>query len=128
MPDNGFQIVIFTHQDVGVWDDLAEILWASGLQVAARCESAPERMTERQRPRYERLARLLRAQRVEIRVLPDASFGLIHGKAGVIRYRARGSTCFLGSINETGEAWTLHYELLWEDEDPGIGRLGSRGV
>jgi putative DNA methylase len=35
MPDNGFQIVIFTHQDVGVWDDLAEILWASGLQVTA---------------------------------------------------------------------------------------------
>jgi superfamily II DNA or RNA helicase len=81
------------------------------------CESAPERMTERQRPRYERLATLLRAQRVEIRVLPDASFGLIHGKAGVIRYRDGSSTCFLGSINETGEAWTLHYELLWEDEN-----------
>jgi hypothetical protein len=82
------------------------------------CEGEPERMTERQRPRYERLSRLLRAQRVEIRVLPDASFGLIHGKAGVIRYRDGSSTCFLGSINETGEAWTLHYELLWEDEDP----------
>jgi adenine-specific DNA methylase len=35
MPDNGFQIVMFTHQDVGVWADLAEILWASGLQVTA---------------------------------------------------------------------------------------------
>jgi hypothetical protein len=82
------------------------------------CEGEPESMTERQRPRYERLSRLLRAQRVEVRVLPDASFGLIHGKAGVIRYRDGRSTCFLGSINETGEAWTLHYELLWEDEDP----------
>jgi hypothetical protein len=82
------------------------------------CEGAPEQMTERQRPRYERLATLLRAQRVEVRVLPDASFGLIHGKAGVIRYRDGSSTCFLGSVNETGEAWTLHYELLWEDEDP----------
>jgi superfamily II DNA or RNA helicase len=61
---------------------------------------------------------LLQTQRVEVRVLPDASFGLIHGKAGVIRYRDGSSTCFLGSINETGEAWTLHYELLWEDEDP----------
>jgi hypothetical protein len=75
-------------------------------------------MTDRQRPRYQRLAKLLRAQRVDVRVLADASFGLIHGKAGVIRYRDGGSTCFLGSINETGEAWTLHYELLWEDEDP----------
>jgi hypothetical protein len=51
-------------------------------------------------------------------VLPDASFGLIHGKAGVIRYADGSSTCFLGSINETGEAWSRHYELLWEDEDP----------
>ena len=82
------------------------------------CEGAPEQMTERQRPRYERLSTLLRAHRVEIRVLPDASFGLIHGKAGIIRYRDGSSTCFLGSVNETGEAWTLHYELLWEDEDP----------
>jgi adenine-specific DNA methylase len=35
MPDNGFQIVMFTHQDVGVWADLAEILWAAGLRVTA---------------------------------------------------------------------------------------------
>jgi superfamily II DNA or RNA helicase len=82
------------------------------------CEGEPERMTERQRPRYERLSRLLRARRVDVRVLPDASFGLIHGKAGVIRYRDGRDICFLGSINETGEAWSLHYELLWEDEDP----------
>jgi superfamily II DNA or RNA helicase len=81
------------------------------------CEGKPEVMTPPQRPRYERLARLLRTKRVEIRVLPDASFGLIHGKAGVIRYRDGRSTCFLGSINETGEAWSRHYELLWEDDD-----------
>jgi superfamily II DNA or RNA helicase len=82
------------------------------------CDGQPEAMTTRQRPRYERLAKLLRAQRVDVRVLPDASFGLIHGKAGVIRYADDRSTCFLGSINETGEAWSRHYELLWEDEDP----------
>jgi hypothetical protein len=70
------------------------------------------------RPRYQRLAGLLRAKQVEIRVLPDASFGLIQGKAGVIRHRNGRSTCFLGSINETAEAWSRHYELLWEDEDP----------
>ncbi|MGD9616275.1 MAG: hypothetical protein AB7H90_13580 [Alphaproteobacteria bacterium] len=35
MPEDGVQIVMFTHQDVGVWADLAEILWASGLQVTA---------------------------------------------------------------------------------------------
>lgn len=35
MPANGLQVVMFTHQDVGVWADLAEILWAAGLQVTA---------------------------------------------------------------------------------------------
>ena len=35
MPDNGAQIVMFTHQDANVWADLAMILWAAGLQVTA---------------------------------------------------------------------------------------------
>jgi adenine-specific DNA methylase len=35
MPDNGIQIVMFTHQDASVWADLALIIWASGLRVTA---------------------------------------------------------------------------------------------
>lgn len=35
MPNNGIQIVMFTHKDANVWADLAMILWASGLQVTA---------------------------------------------------------------------------------------------
>ncbi|MEG4445810.1 DUF1156 domain-containing protein [Microcoleus sp. AT9_B5] len=35
MPDTGIQVVMFTHQDAGVWADLALILWASGLRVTA---------------------------------------------------------------------------------------------
>ncbi len=35
MPDNGRQVVMFTHQDAGVWADLAVILWAAGLAVSA---------------------------------------------------------------------------------------------
>jgi putative DNA methylase len=35
MPDAGFQVVMFTHQDAAVWADLALILWASGLQVTS---------------------------------------------------------------------------------------------
>jgi putative DNA methylase len=35
MPDNGAQVVMFTHQDAGVWADLALILWAAGLRVTA---------------------------------------------------------------------------------------------
>lgn len=35
MSDNGQQVVMFTHQDAGVWADLGSILWAAGLRVTA---------------------------------------------------------------------------------------------
>ena len=35
MPDNGLQVVMFTHQDADVWADLGAILWAAGLHVTA---------------------------------------------------------------------------------------------
>lgn len=35
MPDNGLQVVMFTHQDAGVWADLASVMWAAGLRVTA---------------------------------------------------------------------------------------------
>jgi putative DNA methylase len=35
MPENGVQVVMFTHQDAGVWADLGAILWAAGLAVTA---------------------------------------------------------------------------------------------
>jgi hypothetical protein len=35
MPDNGMQMVMFTHQDPAVWADLGMILWAAGLMVSA---------------------------------------------------------------------------------------------
>jgi putative DNA methylase len=35
MPDNGLQIVMFTHQSGSIWADMANIVWASGLRVTA---------------------------------------------------------------------------------------------
>ena len=35
MPDNGIQVVMFTHQSGAIWADMANIVWASGLQVTA---------------------------------------------------------------------------------------------
>jgi putative DNA methylase len=35
MPDNGIQIIMFTHQSGSLWADMANIVWASGLQVTA---------------------------------------------------------------------------------------------
>lgn len=35
MPDNGLQVIMFTHQSGSIWADMANIVWASGLQVTA---------------------------------------------------------------------------------------------
>lgn len=35
MPDNGIQVLMFTHQSGTIWADMANIVWASGLQVTA---------------------------------------------------------------------------------------------
>ncbi len=42
MPDNGMQVVMFTHQDAAVWADLTMILWAAGLRVTAAWTIATE--------------------------------------------------------------------------------------
>jgi putative DNA methylase len=35
MPDNGLQIIMFTHQSGSIWADMANIVWAAGLHVTA---------------------------------------------------------------------------------------------
>jgi putative DNA methylase len=44
MPDNGLQMVQFTHQDPSVWADLGMILWASRLKVTAAWTIGTETM------------------------------------------------------------------------------------
>ncbi|MGI6377429.1 MAG: phospholipase D-like domain-containing anti-phage protein [Anaerolineae bacterium] len=73
---------------------------------------------QRLQARYARLYDLLSEGKLQVRVLPDTAFGLIHGKAGVITLADGRQTSFLGSINESRPAWELNYELLWEDESP----------
>ncbi len=101
--------------------DPEDIRTAQAARVATRLEwnkSEPQAMRRFDRRRYERLADMLRDERVSIRVLPDKHFGLIHGKAGVITCAGGVKTSFLGSINETREAYCHHYELVWEDASP----------
>ncbi|MDP4028112.1 MAG: hypothetical protein Q8P42_03990 [Gallionella sp.] len=45
MPDNGLQLVQFTHQNQAVWGDLGMILWASGLKVTAAWTISTETST-----------------------------------------------------------------------------------
>ena len=42
MPNEGLQLVMFTHQDTAVWADLTLILWAAGLRVTAAWTVATE--------------------------------------------------------------------------------------
>ncbi|MBC7074496.1 MAG: DUF1156 domain-containing protein [Syntrophomonadaceae bacterium] len=42
MPENGMQVVMFTHQDPSVWAELTLILWSAGLRVTAAWNIATE--------------------------------------------------------------------------------------
>lgn len=52
MPDNGLQIVMFTHQDAEVWSDMTGIMWGSGLQVTAAWYIATETTSELKKGGY----------------------------------------------------------------------------
>ena len=94
---------------------------AAAAQAALRrswCSGLPEDAPPAALPRYRALYTALTSGKLEVRVLPDSAFGLIHGKAGVVRRTDGTATAFLGSVNESLSAWKLNYELLWEDDDP----------
>ncbi|MCY4488573.1 MAG: phospholipase D-like domain-containing protein [Deltaproteobacteria bacterium] len=97
----------------------ADVEVAKAGQAAIRrewCDSRPEDLGDAAKPRFKRLSDFLRSGKIEIRVLPDEIFGLIHGKAGVITLADGRQTSFLGSANESKTAFRLNYELIWEDD------------
>ena len=65
--------------------------------------------------RLARFYRLIKSGKMEVRVIPDEAYGLMHGKAGIITYPDGTKTSFIGSINETKSAYKLNYEMVWED-------------
>ena len=79
------------------------------------CAGKPEGL-ENANFRFKRLYEFLKSGKLEVRVLPNDRFGLIHGKAGVITLENGEKTAFLGSVNESKTAWKINYELAWEDD------------
>ncbi len=79
-------------------------------------QSLPEDISPNLRVRLERLYHLLRSGRLQVRVLPDERFGLLHGKAGIITRPDGRSLAFVGSANETLSGWKHNYEIVWTDE------------
>ena len=101
--------------------DPQDMVTAAAAQAALRkswCAGKPEDAPPAALPRYRALYAALTSKKMEVRVLPDSAFGLIHGKAGVVRRADGSATAFMGSVNESLSAWKLNYELLWEDNDP----------
>jgi adenine-specific DNA methylase len=102
MPNNGIQIVMFTHQDVTVWADLSLILWAAGLRVTAAWCIATETDSALKQGNYVQGTVLL-----------------------VLRKRAEEETVFLDELNHKIELEVkrqLDSMLALEDEsDPNFG-------
>lgn len=82
------------------------------------CEWNPEEKytSEAEVERLQKLYTLLTSGKMEIKVLPDEIYGLMHGKAGVITYKDGHRVAFIGSMNETKSALTTNYEIVWEDD------------
>ncbi len=105
--------------------DPSDVATATAAQAAIRqewCASQPEALVDKAgqpiRERMAKLYELLASGKLRVVVLPDAHFGLIHGKAGVITGKDGRKVSFLGSVNESKSAWQLNYELMWQDDDP----------
>lgn len=73
MPDNGLQMVQFTHQDPAVWADLGMILWAAGLHVSSAWTIATETTSALKKGNYVQgtVLLVLRKRTTEEEVFPD---------------------------------------------------------
>jgi hypothetical protein len=99
--------------------DPADVISAQAAQAAIRrewCAAQPEALGDGAKPRLANLHGFLASGKLQVRVLPNKYFGLIHGKAGVITLADGRKTCFMGSANESKSAWQLNYEIVWEDD------------
>lgn len=80
------------------------------------CNAKPEENFANAPKRLKKLYDLIRAGKLNVKVVPNNVFGLIHGKAGVITLNGGKKTSFMGSVNETYSGWKINYEMLWEDD------------
>ncbi|NJK94171.1 MAG: DEAD/DEAH box helicase family protein, partial [Bacteroidales bacterium] len=83
------------------------------------CDGKPEEELVNIPDRLKRLYQYLITDKIEVRVLPNDVFGLIHGKAGVITKMDGKKIAFMGSMNETYKGWGKggNYEIVWVDDD-----------
>jgi ERCC4-related helicase len=82
-------------------------------------EGKPEEELAKIPERLIKLYKFLITGKLEVRVLPNEVFGLLHGKAGVITKNDGNKIAFMGSMNETYSGWGKggNYEIAWVDDD-----------
>ncbi|WP_020565135.1 anti-phage-associated DUF1156 domain-containing protein [Methylosarcina fibrata] len=85
MPDNGLQMVQFTHQDPAVWADLGMILWAAGLHVSSAWTIATETSSSLKKGNYVQgtVLLVLRKRLHHEEVFPDELPNLIEDEVRV---------------------------------------------
>lgn len=111
-------IRIICNSDLRV-EDVNQAQKAEQAQKLSFFRHDPAKLSGDAQDRLQRLYTLLTSEsgpKLEVKVLPNDAFGLIHGKAGVITLADGTRTSFLGSANETYAGWNLNYELVWEDD------------
>lgn len=83
------------------------------------CDGRPEEELAKMPERLKKLYQYLVTGKIDVRVLPNDVFGLIHGKAGVITKNDSRKIAFMGSMNETYSGWGKggNYEIAWVDND-----------
>ena len=108
------QIRVICNSDLSVQDVETAKLAEQALR-REWCDARPEELPPNP-TRFKKLYEYLVSGKLQVKVLPNEKYGLIHGKAGVITLENGQKTSFLGSVNESLTAWRLNYELAWEDD------------
>lgn len=78
--------------------------------------SRPEEKAIFCQERFKKLYDLLKSGKMQVKVMPDDVYGLVHAKAGIITRHDGSKVAFIGSVNETRAAWAENYEMLWTDD------------
>ena len=107
LASNGSQVVMFTHQDAGVWADLAAIMWAAGLRVTAAWNVVTETESSTKKGNYVKgtILLVLRKREIEKNIKRMDIEGIIEDEVGRQ----------LSSLNALDNDWTS--ENLYNDGD-----------
>ena len=109
------KVRVICNSDLNI-EDVKTAIAAQNAMRKDWCSNNPEEEYKNIPKKLVKLYNLLKSKKLEIRVMPNEAFGLIHGKAGVITFKDDTKTSFIGSIKESYSAFKINYEMIWEDD------------